>query len=174
MRSLEIGPGDDPVNPGWDRLDVQPAPGVTIVARWGEGKLPIGDNTYELVYASHVLEHIAWFNTLPALKEICRILKPGGVLEVWVPDFAKIVDSYHAGRCGDNWRKRNPRGSPWRWLNGRIFACGPEPNWHRAVFDSESLAARLEDAGFVQIERLQKPRGYDHGPINLGMRGVKP
>jgi predicted SAM-dependent methyltransferase len=174
FKSLEIGSGTRPVCPQWDRLDVRPGPGVTVAARWGDGPLPIADNTYDLVYASHVLEHVAWFKTASALREAYRVLKPGGVLEVWVPDFSKIVDSYRAGRCGDHWRKHNPHGDPWRWLNGRIFAYGPEPNWHKAVFDPQSLARRLREAGFVRIRKLRKPRGYDHGPVNLGMRGVKP
>lgn len=174
MRSLEIGPGSNPVDRNWDLLDAKPRAGVTIAARWGDQELPIADNTYDLVYASHVLEHVAWFKTAAALREACRILKPGGVLEVWVPDFSRIVDSYRAGRCGDDWRRHNPYGDPWRWLNGRVFAYGPEPNWHKAVFDVQSLSDRLKEAGFVQIQKLVRPRGYDHGPINLGMRGVKP
>jgi predicted SAM-dependent methyltransferase len=158
----------------WDRLDVKPGPGVTHVAPWGSGKLPIADDTYDLLYASHVLEHVAWFRTTLALRETCRVLKPGGVLEVWVPDFTKIVDSFRRGRCGDNWRKHNPLGHPWRWLNGRVFAYGPEPNWHKAVFDAQNLRDHLREAGFVDVQALEKPRGYDHGPVNLGMRGVKP
>jgi len=174
MKALEIGPGSRPVNPRWDLLDVEPRPGVDIAARWGDHGLPIDDNTYDVVYASHVLEHVAWFNTVAALREVYRILKPRGAVDVWVPDFAKIVDTYRAGRCGDDWRKHNPSGDPWHWLNGRVFSYGPEPNWHRAVFDALSLRRRLEDAGFVDIELLEKPRGYDHGPVNLGMRGYKP
>ena len=174
MKCLEIGPGDNPVSRHWDALDVEPRPHVTIVARWGDEKLPFADDTYDLVYASHVLEHIPWFKTMPALREACRILKPGGALEVWVPDFARIVDAFRAGRCGDDWRKHNPGGDPWYWLNGRVFAYGPEPNWHKAVFDAHALRCRLEEAGFVRIEKLRQPRGYDHGPVNLGMRGFKP
>jgi SAM-dependent methyltransferase len=174
LKCLEIGPGSHPVSPAWDQLDAQPRPGLTIAARWGDQKLPVADSTYDLVYASHVLEHVAWFNTVTALREACRILKPGGAVEVWVPDFSRIVDSYRASRCGDAWRKHNPRGDPWCWLNGRLFAYGPEPNWHRAAFDCQSLWDRLVEAGFVDLEPLQTPRGYDHGAINLGVRARKP
>ncbi len=174
MKYLEIGPGNCPVDPSWDLLDIEPRSGIDIVAALGDGQLPIGKDTYDLVYASHVIEHIAWFRVAHALLEVHRILKPRGVFEVWVPDFARIVDAYRAGRCGDNWRKHNPQGNPWLWLNGRVFAYGPEPNWHRAAFDAPSLRCRLEEAGFIDIERLQKPRGYHHGPVSLGMRGRKP
>ena len=52
--------------------------------------LPFEDNTFDLVYASHVLEHIPWYKVEEVVKEWVRILKPGGVLEVWVPDGLKI------------------------------------------------------------------------------------
>lgn len=173
MKHLEIGPGDCPVDRQWDLLDVERGPGIDVVARWGDEKLPVADDTYDLVYASHVLEHIPWFKTDRALGEVFRILKPGGILEVWVPDFDKILEAYRAGRCGDDWRKHNPRSDPWRWFNGRLFTYGPDPNWHRAVFDARSLRGCLEQAGFGNVHKLTEPRGYDHGAINLGMRGKR-
>ena len=173
MKHLEIGPGDYPVDRQWDLLDVKRAPGIDVVARWGDEKLPVADRLYDLVYASHVLEHIPWFKTARALREVFRILKPGGVLEVWVPDFDKILEAYGAGRCGDDWRKHNPRSDPWLWFNGRLFTYGPAPNWHRAVFDARSLRSRLKQAGFGNVHKLTEPRGYDHGVINLGMRGTR-
>ncbi len=171
MRYLEIGPGDYPVNRRWDLLDSARRPGIDIVARWGEERLPIADGTYDLVYASHVLEHVPWFKTIQALREAFRVLRPGGSIEVWVPDFDTIIDSYRAGRCGDNWRKYNPRSDPWLWLNGRLFTYGPDPNWHRAAFDAQSLRSSLEHAGFRDVHKLTEPRGYDHGIVNLGMQG---
>lgn len=44
-----------------------------------------------LLYASHVLEHIPWYKTEEVLREWVRVLKPGGVLEVWVPDRLKYA-----------------------------------------------------------------------------------
>lgn len=173
MKRLEIGPGQHPL-PGCDTLDCVGSP--TWPAEWGAEPLPIPDGHYAEVYASHVLEHVPWFKSLEALREVWRILQPGGLLEIWVPDFAAIVRAYLSGECGDQWRRHNPEGDSMAWVNGRLFTYGPaEPNWHRACFDFAYLSRLLALARFTQIERIPKrTRGKSHGPAELGVRAIKP
>ena len=61
------------------------------------------------------------------------------------------------------------------WLNGRLFTYGPnEENWHRAVFDDNSLNDHLADAGFKKVRTVpRRLRGTAHGPIDLGMQTRK-
>jgi predicted SAM-dependent methyltransferase len=175
MKALEIGPGDHAIA-NFDTVEMEPGADATFVARWGFERLPIKDAQYDFVFASHVLEHIPWNRTLDALREARRILKPGGSLEVWVPDFAYIVECYRQRKCGDDWRRDNPMSDPMLWVNGRLFTYGPaEGNWHHACFDERYLGECLAACHFVRIERVEKrSRGVSHGPIDLGMRGVKP
>lgn len=174
MRALEIGPGNHPVDPTWTIMDMVKRPHVDIIHDVRICPLPVGDNQYDLVYMSHILEHVPWFNTVEILKEVHRILKPGGTVEIWVPDFEKIVKAYTARKPGDTWFKFNPDKNFMTWINGRIFTYGPgDENWHRAVFDYEYLTRCLEQAGYRQPKRLLKPRGYDHGAINLGVTAIK-
>lgn len=174
-RQLEIGPGRFPLGKPWETMDAVPGPNVQHVGKWGAEPLPFDDDTFVSVYASHVLEHIPWFNTVAALREVHRILRSDGTLELWVPDFAYLVASYYQGRCGDSWRKHNPANDPMIWLNGRIFTYGPrDPNWHRCVFDEQFLRLQLERAGFREARRLTKRAlGKSHGHIDLGMRAWK-
>ena len=174
LRCLEIGPGTSPADPSWDTMDAVDRPGLTIRCEWGAQPIPVGDETYDLVYASHVLEHVPWFQTPAALGEVYRILKPGGAIEIHVPDFRKIVEAYLAGRCGDAWRKHNPAGDPFVWAAGRLFSYGGPGNWHRACFDLVHLVRHLEQAGFTRCKRIGPPRGREkHGPIDLGVRARK-
>ncbi|HDY90437.1 MAG TPA: hypothetical protein ENH82_20245, partial [bacterium] len=68
-RFLEIGPTPKKVlGSEWDTLDVLPYPGTTFVADANKPLTLIKKETYEIVYASHVIEHIPWFNTIVVLK----------------------------------------------------------------------------------------------------------
>ena len=172
VKALEIGPGRNPTNKQWETMDMVGNP--TYLHDVRNLPLPLDSNIYDLIYMSHILEHVPWFQTQKLLKELLRILKTGGTIEVWVPDFEKIVQAYIRQKPGDPWRRNNPNGDFMLWINGRIFTYGPgEENWHRAVFDESSLRQHLKDVGFKFTQRLTKPRGYDHGPINLGVAAVK-
>jgi len=172
MRALEIGPGRHPVNKKWDTVDMVGKP--TIIHDVRILPLPIPSNTYDLVYMSHILEHIPWFQTVDFLKEIHRILKYSGEVEIWVPDLRYLVKCYLDNKIGDTWLKFNKERDPVTWFNGRLFTYGPgEENWHRAAFDKPYLVRQLKRAGFRHTTDLKKPRGYDHGKINLGIAAVK-
>lgn len=186
-RRLEIGPGASRV-PGFETFNVVPGPDVDHVGDAARA-LPFPDNTFALIYASHILEHIPWYQTVDALREWFRVLAPGGALEVWVPDGLKICRAFVEAESGgedrtinDGWYRFNPQRDPCVWAAGRIFTYGDgdgnpaSPNWHRAIFSPRHLENCLRAAGFERIERLPRAhvRGDDHGWINLGMRGVKP
>ena len=175
MKRLEIGPGQQPLA-GYDTLDCCGEP--TYRAWWGHERLAkiIPPETYDEVYASHVLEHVLWNRTLDALSDVFQILKCGGRFEVWVPDFAYIVDCYQRRVCGDEWRRDNAEGDPMLWVNGRIFTYGPTPdNLHHACFDYKHLSICLSRAGFVDIARIaRRSRGTSHGPIDLGVACLRP
>lgn len=51
--------------------------------------LAFGVNTFDLVYCYHVLEHVA--DHMAVLKEIYRVLKPGGVLFVGFPNKNRLI-----------------------------------------------------------------------------------
>jgi SAM-dependent methyltransferase len=80
---LDLGCGKNKT-PGAVGLDSRQFPGVDIVADL-EGPLPIDDNTYDVVYANQVFEHVT--NLVGLMHEIHRVLKPGGKLLAQVPYF---------------------------------------------------------------------------------------
>ena len=172
MRALEIGPGLNPVDKDWETMDMVGTP--THLHDVRKLPLPLETGKYDLVYMSHILEHVPWFQTVDFLKEILRSLKHGGTVEVWVPDLRYLVRCYMENKIGDSWLKFNKEKDPVTWFNGRLFTYGPgEENWHRAAFDQPYLIKQLKRAGFRHCTNLKKPRGYDHGKINLGIAAVK-
>jgi ubiquinone/menaquinone biosynthesis C-methylase UbiE len=184
-RMLEIGPGHQRLQ-DFETLNIVYESNVDYVLD-ASRRLPFNDNTFKLVYASHVLEHIPWFASEQVLKEWVRIIEPEGCIEVWVPDALKISKLLIETEEGlnksvpDNWLVKNPDKDPYLWVAGRIFTYGDgkrkysHPNWHRAMFTPRYLRRLLEKAGLKDIIQLdsQKVRGYDHGWINLGMKATK-
>jgi len=184
MKKLDIGPGGASIKEvGWDTLDIVGNP--TVKADLTK-PLPIKDNTYDLCFMSHVLEHLPWYLTIDVLKELYRILKPDGNLEVWVPDFDKLVYIYlHKKEHLDFpkpilYPKVNPDNLTMVSINYRLFAgcsggqiINQSQDWHKACFDHNYLVYCFIKSGFKDIRRLLKPRGYDHGFINIGMSGQK-
>lgn len=179
---LEIGPGDHPLPEATHYVEYgghnPPEEGECILTRvyscdWGIDSLPFADDEFDEVYASHVLEHVPWFRTHHALREVYRVLKIGGMFEVWVPDLDYLIYCFQNGICGDDWRKHNATGDPFVWFQGRMFTYGPEPNWHKACFNFEHLQKRLWAAKFVNVRRIERTRGRSHGKIDLGVIAYK-
>lgn len=56
--------------------------------------IPFPDNTFEVVYHSHVLEHFSKNGGRLFVKECYRVLKKGGTLRIAVPDLHRIVEEY--------------------------------------------------------------------------------
>lgn len=80
-------------HPDWINLDLRPrGPGVLP----GDllGGLGLDDGSADAVYASHVIEHIPREAAPDAMGECLRVLRPGGVIRVAVPDFEAMAVLY--------------------------------------------------------------------------------
>lgn len=70
-------------------LDMQKIPGVDVVHDMEKAPLPFDDESFDVVYSHHSLEHIR--NRLQLVDEVWRILKPAGVFDVTVPHHSNPV-----------------------------------------------------------------------------------
>ena len=76
---------------GWINIDNYPAP-LAINLDWG---LPLPDRSARYVFLAHLLEHL--FHPMQSshlLAEIRRVLMPGGVVRIVVPDIEKCLRAY--------------------------------------------------------------------------------
>lgn len=69
-------------------------------------RLPFGDESYDVVFASHVLEHIP--DDRAAIAEIRRILRPGGIAILPVPIVAPRTVEYGAPNPNEDGHVRAP------------------------------------------------------------------
>jgi SAM-dependent methyltransferase len=94
-RRINVGCG--PVTPdGWIHVDRFAGDGVHVVADLRDG-LPIADRSLDVVVAMHVLQDLAYPDIVPALSELRRILRPGGVLRAGVPDLERAMMAFLHG-----------------------------------------------------------------------------
>jgi predicted SAM-dependent methyltransferase len=56
--------------------------------------IPLESNSVEVVYHSHVLEHLPKEKASEFIAECFRVLKPGGIIRVAVPDLEQIIRGY--------------------------------------------------------------------------------
>lgn len=95
MMRLHIGCGPN-VLEGWVNIDsVARAPGVRtdvdVLA------MPFTDASVDHILAEHVFEHFAFAEEERLWRECARVLRPGGLLEIEVPDFEWVCQAFLAG-----------------------------------------------------------------------------
>lgn len=96
------------------------------------------DESVDLIYCSHMFEHLTKDEAEKALVNWNRILKPGGVLRLSVPDFSAACQRYLA--TGNIKEITN-------------LICGSQKHefdYHYAIYDEKNMTELLEAYGFSQ------------------------
>jgi predicted SAM-dependent methyltransferase len=113
----------------------------------------IPDESCDVVYACHILEHFHKKQTLPVLREWLRVLKKGGVLRIAVPDIKALLTIYQ-------------RTHDLNLIIGPLFGRGNYLyNIHYTAFDFQTLSAALSEAGATRIVRYDW-RTTEHAMID--------
>lgn len=152
--------------PGWLNVDVRHSDHDVDLAN---GRLPWQSNSFTVIVSQHTIEHLELMRELlPLLRELQRILLPGG--EIWLscPDIEKLIHSYLNHHMVDLLHDRKARipsydlgPMPSNHLFNDIFFAKGE---HRNLFDFTLLRWALEEAGFSQIERVEEKDLLDRFP----------
>jgi len=92
MKLLNIGCGAH-FHPAWTNVDMASTSPHVIAHDIRKG-LPFDGASFDVVYHSHVIEHLAQPDALVFLKECVRVLKPGGTIRVATPDLENMARAY--------------------------------------------------------------------------------
>ncbi len=199
---LNIGCGRSPT-PGWINYDNSPSirlarwPAVAaVLARLGlidehalafaafcrsqrilhadaARRIPHAAGTVDAIYASHMLEHLDRAEARSFLAECRRVLKPGGILRLAVPDLRHAACRYLRLSDADGFLSHlqfdldKPRGAAARLR--RSLSGGRGHHW---MYDRESLVTLIEAAGFADVEPVGEGRTRiaDPGGLDLSER----
>ena len=140
---LELGSGSKKGDNGFTTVDIN---GANISWDLTNG-IPLKDNSVDLIYSSHLLEHIAFKELILFLKECKRILKNNGVFSVCVPNAGYYLNAYFKGETFE--KNYYPpalieTGSKIDQINYMAYMDGA----HKYLFDEENLINTLLTAGF--------------------------
>ena len=155
--------------------------------QWAEAtkRIPEADETIEVVYSSHMLEHLDKYERDGFLRESYRVLCPGGFIRLAVPNIQFHVRNYFEDNDADrliaalSLAKAKPRtlAAKWRYL---LFGA----RHHHWMYDGDSLCRLLLSAGFVDARvmvpgetRIQEPGEldlYERVPESVFVEAIKP
>src|SRR3954471_3203626 len=93
IRRLNWGCGDH-TRPGWINADRNPAPYVDLCCDILAGGLPLPDGSMDYVVSIHALPEVPYDQLVPVLAELRRVIAPGGVLRLSLPNLLKSVRAY--------------------------------------------------------------------------------
>jgi predicted SAM-dependent methyltransferase len=122
--------------------------------------LKLRHSSVDIVYSSHVIEHLAREDAEKAIKETFRVLKPDGLFRLVVPDLESRVRHYIAHLengetdANDNFMRKMNVGQErrQRGLQGVLWAMLSNSR-HQWMWDEPSLRNLLERHGFVEVRR---------------------
>ena len=92
MRMLNVGCGPT-FHEGWTNLDSVAVSPAVISCDVRKG-LPFAADSFAVCYSSHVLEHLSPAAGERLLGEMHRVLEPGGIARIVVPDLELVIEDY--------------------------------------------------------------------------------
>lgn len=132
--------------PGWVHVDLCDMPHIDYKSGIDDLSM-FDDATVDLIYSSHSFEYFDRQKAVDVLAEWRRVLKPGGVLRMAVPDFDALIKVYQ--KTGELKRVLGP-------LYGRMeidTEDGPETLYHKTTYTFDSLSELLGENGFGDVHR---------------------
>lgn len=149
---MKLHIGGEERREGWTVLNIADGPCVDIVCDWNDVDLP--NESCEIIYASHVLEHLDYQTEVAnALIQCHRLLQPGGELWLSVPDLDTICQLF-----------RSPTASAQLRVHLMRVLMGGQTNeydYHKSAYSWDIMAACLKGAGFEAMRVTPPFKGFE-------------
>jgi hypothetical protein len=161
---------------GQDRVErINAMRGTTISHNLKKG-IPFPNNSADAVYHSHLMEHIDREAVTGFQKEIFRVLKPGGIQRLCIPNLEQLISDYSNSLVADDLTReaslrhdisvagileqsvrRTSAGAKGRtgfriWLENLLLGdARARGETHQWMWDRVNIRAVLMDAGFTDV-----------------------
>ena len=143
---LDVGCGVN-VRPGFTGIDAYVQGDNIVNAQMWD--LPYKDNTVDEIYCSHALEHVPKRAVGACLHEFWRVMKPGALLTILVPDLEWCCRAWLEHKSND-------------WFMDIIFGNQDhQGEFHLTGFNQRIMVGYLEAAGFKGDLRFGDVNSHD-------------
>lgn len=135
--------------------------------------IPLGDGSVRYLYSSHMLEHLSREDAKIFLQEARRVLEPGGVLRLSVPDLRLLTEQYHKDNDPDSFlMTAHMSAPPLKTLRDKLKVIVSGHRHHQWMYDAASLSRLVADAGFkdVTVQPAGATMMEDPGSLDLHER----
>jgi len=112
-------------------------------------RIPFPDSSVSCIYSSHTFEHFTYEESRAVARECFRVLRPGGILRIVVPDLGIMVRDYLADTADP---MASHRFVARLLLTASVRDIVHAGAHHKQMFDARSLAHMLQGAGFPAPE----------------------
>lgn len=142
---------------GWLNIDILPlgeyarANSYKFMQVDVKQRLPFEDNSVDMIYTSHMLEHLVYDEGLAFLKECVRIMKPNSIIRIITPDTRTLIDAY-INQNLVTFDDINKPSNLTKLVSRKLYET--LVNNHKMLYDAQSLHAICEDAGFSEIKTM--------------------
>jgi predicted SAM-dependent methyltransferase len=160
--SLNVGSGGFGLN-GWINLDATANHANTFCTHDLRCALPFSEGSVKRILAEHVIEHMDFKDDVPRIfREFHRVLQPGGVVRIIVPDAERFMSAY-LNKGSEQWAALgfptlpSDMNTPIELVN-HVFHQGGE---HCFGWDFTAMEFYLHRAGFAQIIRQTYGKSND-------------
>ena len=139
-------------------------------------KLPFKNNPLDLIYSSHLVEHIHYKQTIYFINECFRVLKNNGKLIIATPSLEKITKiSYGNNKKNKKILFRRQK----KWVRSELISPSYQINLlmrnfgHRYIFDFDFIKRITKNINFTKIEVINNYCDFDKN-LNTYLKLKKP
>ena len=116
-------------------------------------RIPERNDSVDLIYCCHMVEHLDYEETNIFFMECKRILKQGGIARVVVPDFDKLINSYNQNNDVESFIHASCLvGIKPKTILKKIQYLLQGHGWHHQMFTKSSFDKRIKFHGFLDVK----------------------